>query len=701
MADSISIVMKMNEDITGKMKSIASMSQGCSKEMEELGRRTTQLGERYNQLNKHAAEVSAKAATVKIDLDAAKKLMKETGCTADAVDFKNLQEQYNALSASASSYQKMAKSALKETTDSYEQFRKMDLGLGSSPTRKAADKIEASLGDKLAQSGLFKMFGDSLASAAGIGLESALGQPMATFGSSLASGAATGASAGALFGNPLLGAGIGAVAGGINGATQIYQQEDDAFKSYYAGLYGTVKAGTADSLTTGGALAASRETTKLSFSTLLGGDTQADAFLKDVLNTANTTPFLYDDLTGISKTLLSFGYAVEDIIPTLTKVGDAGAAMGLGTADINTVASYIGRMRSSDKASLEYLNPLNERGLSVFEWLSDDLGISQKAVYDKISKGDLSGTYVSDLILGQFEKLYGGMMEIQSHSTEGLDSTLQGLMENINAAGGEGYNSIRNRGTQNEIDAYGGALGDALKDLNGIIGENQAYMENLQDQYTREALSAVLLGEQSSLFKGSAAERLSEMRGEFLNAQETDRQEGGNQEAKLSMESLKEQAEALATAAYESSDQYQKMHDAELDQIDAIRENTAGLEAATNALKTSNAFSKGGASSIFDLTYDKSSANLSFNSGISKHEVWKHGVKSSNAFGLRRVPETGLYLLHQDETVKTAAETREAGGFGGVNVNMTGPVTIRQESDIARLGAEFRRELELARMRSS
>ena len=123
-------------------------------------------------------------------------------------------------------------------------------------------------------------------------------------------------------------------------------------------------------MTSGKTLAAKRETTKISFSTLLGGEDQANHFLADVLNTANTTPFLYDDLVGISKTMLSFGTAVEDVIPTLTTVGDAGAALGLSTGDIGTVATYLGRMKSSNKASLEYLNPLMERGFSVFQWLA-------------------------------------------------------------------------------------------------------------------------------------------------------------------------------------------------------------------------------------------------------------------------------------------------------------------------------------------
>lgn len=191
---------------------------------------------------------------------------------------------------------------------------------------------------------------------------------------------------------------MGAVAGGAigaaNGLTQIFSEKDDAFKDYYRTLYEDTNAATAERLSSGSTLAAGRETTKLSFNTLLG---------------------------------------------------DAGAALGLSTGDIGTVATYLGRMQSSDKATLEYLNPLNERGFSVFQWPADDQGVSVGDVYSQISKGELSGSYVSDVILTQFEKLYAGMMDIQSKSTEGLDSTLQGLKENVDAAGGERYNDMRNR----------------------------------------------------------------------------------------------------------------------------------------------------------------------------------------------------------------------------------------------------------------
>lgn len=708
MAESISIVMKMTEDITGNLKSIASTSKGVSKEFELLQRQSQQLGQRYEDLNKKAASTSAHALSVQKAMKEAEKAFKKTGDEADKVRFEKLREQYTQLTDAAKGYTTAAKETIKDMNGIAQTARK--LGGGGEQSSFFSKLLNDDIRNNLMNSGLIREIGSSLSGFASTKIASAIGQPVATEIGETVSGTISGISAGAIAGLPgmILGGVIGAGTGYLNGKTKTFQAEDAAFKDYYKSLYETVNQATEEGLTSGKALAARRETNKLSFTTLLGGEGQADAFLGDVLKTANTTPFLYDDLVGISKTLLSFGYAVDDIIPTLTKVGDAGAAMGLSTADIGTVATYIGRMKSSDKASLEYLNPLNERGLGVFQWLSDDLRISQKAVYDKISKGELSGSYVTDLILSQFEKLYGGMMEIQSKSTEGLDSTLQGLMENIDAAGGSRYNELRNEGKEADINAYGGQLGQAMENVNALAGETKARLENLEGQYEREALSAVLLGEKTSLFSAEDKAKLDEMRQQFIDASNV-YEEGvrlygkGDLGAAQEMVNLQENAKALATLAYESSGEYQKIQDQTLDQIDAIRANTIGLEAATNEYRISNAFTKGLGSWMpkFISTVAPGSTG-GLGSTVSPEKMGDGDPQDWNrhAYGLKRVPFDGYpALLHQDERVLTAAEAREQGS-GGLQVTFSGPITVRQDSDLDEIARRLADKLEQARMRA-
>lgn len=691
-----SIVITATDRYSSVLKSMSDVTKGFDKNAEHLERTLHEL--------------SGEKSILKAETDKARKAMQEA-----QKQFANTHDEADGLRASLAGQE-------------YEDFQRKLTAVNQ--TMKATEKQIKSLGEteRKTKGSSGGGFGKNIVSAlaiSGIGdtakqllqdgantlVGSYAGDEGGTLFSNVLSSASAGLTAGLMTGNPLIIAaatGIGAIAGGVSGSIQNFQKKDDAFKDYYKSIYETVNQATEESLTGGKALAASRETNKLSFTTLLGGEGQADAFLGDVLKTANTTPFLYDDLVGISKTLLSFGYAVDDIIPTLTKVGDAGAAMGLSTADIGTVATYIGRMKSSDKASLEYLNPLNERGLGVFQWLADDLKISQKAVYDKISKGELSGSYVSDLILSQFEKLYGGMMEIQSRSTEGLDSTLQGLLENIDAAGGSRYNELRNEGKEADINAYGGQLGQAMENVNALAGETKARLENLEGQYEREALSAVLLGEKTSLFSAEDKAKLDEMRQKFIDASNV-YEEGvrlygkGDLGAAQEMVNLQEDAKAVATAAYESSGEYQKVQDQTLDQIDAIRANTIGLEAATNEYRISNAFTKGLGSwmpKFISTVFPGSTGGLG--STVSPEQMGDGDPQDWNrhAYGLKRVPFDGYpALLHQDERVLTAAEAREQGS-GGLQVTFSGPITVRQDSDLDEIARRLADKLEQARMRA-
>ena len=661
--NSISVVFKGYDQLSSVMKTIAASGKGLSKEYEDLERRGKPLASGNENLQKKIASLNRQVISAKSAMQDAARQFKKTGDEADGIKLENATREYERLSAALKEAKSASNVTMQSMKNNANEMRKLfdASGKAGAPGGESSGGLFSrifggDLSKKLSNSGILQLLGDSASNAISVAAESALGQPLASLGSSLASGVLSGAASGAVFGptGVLIGAGLGAVSGLVNGGAQVYQARDDAFKDYYGNLYDTANAATAESLTSGSALAAGRETTKLSFNTLLGGEEASSAFLADVLETANTTPFLYDDLVGISKTMLSFGTAVDDVIPTLTKVGDAGAALGLSIGDIGTVATYLGRMQSSNKASLEYLNPLNERGFSVFQWLADDLKVSVGAVYDKISKGALSGSYVSDVILRQFEKLYGGMMGTQSQSTEGLDSTLQGLKENVDAAGGDAYNERRKDAKQADIAAYSGALGDKLAEVSAAGGEAQAYGENLKDQYQREALSAVLLGDldkKSTVFSEEDAAKLEGLAAEFSEAEKS--YQDGSKEAGKKMEDLREEAEALATAAYESSEWGQMLHDTELEQIAATRELTVGLESATNALEISNERSKGGAAGFLDSLFG------SFAEEDSEPQTRAKNSLGLFAYGLDYVPYDEFpALLHQGERVLTAAEAR-------------------------------------------
>ena len=493
-------------------------------------------------------------------------------------------------------------------------------------------------------------------------------------------------------GGPGIGTVIGGLFGGlsgmINAGTTVYAARDDAFKEYYNGLFDTVTQATEDAITSGSVTAGSRETTLMSFTQLLGGRDNAGAYLDQVKTMANATPFTYDDLTGLSKTLLTYGYAQENMLSTLTSVGDTAAALGMDSSNRNMVATALGRMNSTDKASLEYINLLTERGVGAIDWLAERDSITVAEVYDKISKGEYSGKETSQFILSKMDELYGGMMAEQAKTFEGLTSTLEGWQAEQASAAGEGYNDMRKQGIQAEIDAYGGLLGTVMEDINRLAGENKAYLENLSEQYQREALGAVLLGEKTTLFGEDQQQDLRDMRAEFIQAS-AEYELTGSRDAALKMQALEEQAEALGTAAYDSSDQVQTLQDVQMDQISAIRENTEALEGWKNDYYLSQEQSKGQAAAQLSRMKDAGQPEGWYDDGGNWH---------SFAVGLDRVPYDNFpALLHEGEQVLTAEEARSRRGNGGVSITI-GSLTVREDADVDRIAQALVEKIALAEM---
>ncbi|MEA4934899.1 MAG: hypothetical protein VB071_15150 [Lawsonibacter sp.] len=267
-----------------------------------------------------------------------------------------------------------------------------------------------------------------------------------------------------------------------------------------------------------------------------------------------------------------------------------------------------------------------------------------------------------------------------------LELTKSGITEHS----GEGYNNVREAGLQAEQTAYEGPLGAAMGHLGEIAGSNQAYLDNLSEQYTREALSAVLLGEDTSVYDEGTAATLSKMGEEY--AALNDAYANGDQEAGLKMESLKETAEAMATAAYESSDQYQAVVDTEKDQIDAIRDNTAALDGWINEYELDQEKTKGQGGVDTKTT---SSGNRS-----GQNRANESDDDGKDAFGLKRVPFNGYRaILHEGERVLTAAEAREQNSGLTLSVQF-GDVTVRGERDMDEIAQRIVHEIERARLRA-
>lgn len=702
MADSISIVMKMNEDVTSKMKSIASMSQGCSKEMEELGRKTLAMGTRYEQLNQHAAKAVAQAVEVKKAMTEAAKAFKKSEDAADGVKFEKLKAQYDELTGSAQSYQKMAKTAMREMTDSYETMRKVDAGAAtltaSGGSGDSGGNSSVGLLSGLAKAGLGKMIGDTAQQAAQYYISSAYSNEMGNVLSGALGSAITGAAIGSIIPGvgTAVGGAIGAATGAIGGVVQNLQEQDSYMQAYAGTLTDTAESTSTTRLTSSSATAAKREQDVLSYGTLFGSSEAAVQVLGGIKTMANVTPYVYDDLTEIAKMLAVYGDTQDNILTHLTDIGDTGAALSMSTSDMESVAQILGYISTSDKLDSVKLKQLGLKGINAKQMLEDYYGVSSTKLSSMISKGKISGSDAADILYQELARNYGGMMAAQAKTFTGLTSTVEGLQQNIENSQGDSYNSGRMNGLQQQTDWLSGSAGEALSSAYAMIGKGEAARDNREQQLYQDVMSGVLQGKApSSETDANVANEIAKLRADYLNARE-EFYNGDTEQAGADMKTVIENAQDLASV---SSDVDDKM-----DIWDKQAEDTAtyagSISSTLEAYKDKWSLDQIKSWGILHYIGFGSTNTTNANSGRAQHEVGKYDVNGSHAFGLRRVSKTGLYLLHQDETVKTAAESRAGSGDGGLKVEVTGPVTVRQESDLDEIAERLYQKIQLAQMRS-
>lgn len=643
--DGINIYMSLIDKVSSPLDGIGKKTKAFSKELQELEQKTEAYSKTQDKLTKETMDYRKKLEQANLTVQTAKKEFK-----------KYKDEAHKGALDKAIEEQEEYKRKLRESEAAMKSNYKA-LGSMMDQQRKAGNQSGGdSLLGSLKNAGLFKMAGDALSQAAGAGLESALGQPTATAVSSILSGIASGAAMGAVTGTPhgvAAGALVGAGVGIVNAATAVGKASDGAFKSYVQEAAESQLAQRDSDITSGSSIAARRETDLISFSTLFKDRSVAKGYLEELVTMANTTPFLYDDLTAMSKTLATYGYGAEGILPVLRTIGDAGAALGMSTSDMTMVAQALGRMKSSDKTTLEYLNILNDRGIGAVGMLAEAKGKSQGEIYDMISKGQIAGTEAVEIILQALTDSFAGSMSEQSRTFSGLSSTLEGMEQEMQNAYGEGYNEARNKGLQDQIDWLSGTSGDAQEEANRAIGAWQASLENAKEQYIRDAVDAAMASDDYQ--KAKAADDAAEM-GRILM-----------------------QAKVKGMNEYNASDGAQEALAAEKALVDGIRADTAMNEDYWDAgYERGQWFSKGVAAGIADgmkLAANATAIQSSWEAfGGGGNNSYFDIDPGSFAVGLNRVPYDNFpALLHEGERVLTASQARaEERGGPTVQVTVTG-----------------------------
>ena len=186
-------------------------------------------------------------------------------------------------------------------------------------------------------------------------------------------------------------------------------------------------------------VAGEAEQAQIAFNTMLRSEKEAGRFLQELEKFSIETPFELPQLREASRRLLAYGYSAKDIIPILKTVGDAAAGLGLGAEGIDRITLAIGQIRAKAKLSGEEMRQLAETGVPAWGYIAKALGVSTQEAMKMSEKGLIPAEKAIDAILAGMRKDFGGLMEKQARTLQGLLSTLRDFaMIEIFGAFGEG-----------------------------------------------------------------------------------------------------------------------------------------------------------------------------------------------------------------------------------------------------------------------
>ena len=225
------------------------------------------------------------------------------------------------------------------------------------------------------------------------------------------------------------------------------------------------------------------ETYQIGFETMLKSKEKATKFMDSAKKFASVTPFDTSAVVSNAQRMLAYGFSDKDIIPDLTKIGNASAALGAGEEGISRVSRALGQMKTNGRLNAEDMNQLTDVGINAWKYLADAEGKSIAQIREMSQKGEISGDKAVKTILNGLKE-FDGMMDKTSNSA------VSGLMSNI-----------KDTFDINIVSKWGKGL---QKGATKGLGEFADYLDKSDAKLKEAGTSLEKLGEyaSTSVFKG-------------------------------------------------------------------------------------------------------------------------------------------------------------------------------------------------------
>ena len=169
--------------------------------------------------------------------------------------------------------------------------------------------------------------------------------------------------------------------------------------------------------------AANAEQVDIAFNTMLGPE-RAKKMIADLVEFAKTTPFEMAGLNKATQQMLAYGFAANDVIPMLTDIGNATAALGAGQQGIDAITRALGQMHGKGVAASQEMMQLTEVGIPAWDYLAKALHTDVAGAMEMVTKKAVSADVAIAAIRAGMQGDFGGLMIKQSRTLTGVLSNL-------------------------------------------------------------------------------------------------------------------------------------------------------------------------------------------------------------------------------------------------------------------------------------
>lgn len=175
--------------------------------------------------------------------------------------------------------------------------------------------------------------------------------------------------------------------------------------------------------------ASDMEQVEVAFETMLGSVELAKKTIQDLRDFAVNTPFNFKGVVDLSKRLLAFGFQAEELIPTMTRLGNIAA--GVGKEKLPFLVLALGQVRTAGKLTGQELRQFTEAGVPLLEELAKTMGKSLTEIESLKRAGKISFNDVENALKSLSEEggRFADLMLKQSKTLGGLVSNVIDMLQ--------------------------------------------------------------------------------------------------------------------------------------------------------------------------------------------------------------------------------------------------------------------------------